>query len=264
VQAGNLTDVEFSLDGRRLATVSDNDKVQVWDVHTGALISALDHKDEVNSVRFSPDGRFLVTGASDLTARIWDVETGKLVRELYKEFAHGWRGAIDATFSVDGRHVIVRGGDVFVWNAETGKIVDELDDAWQITASPDGKWLAISTDAYFKIFDTRTWKQQSELPGHLPFMRSATFSSDGRWLITGNNKVWVWDPETGHKLAQLSKSNVRVNQEVSVNEIVLSADSKWLAVDYGSETYLYPWFAFAPIDDLYSFAGTMIELRTPK
>jgi eukaryotic-like serine/threonine-protein kinase len=63
----------FSPNGRRIATVSHDRTVKIWDSETGQEVLTLrDHTAGVVCVAFSPDGRRLVSGSVDNTARIWD------------------------------------------------------------------------------------------------------------------------------------------------------------------------------------------------
>ena len=62
----------FSLDGRRLASGSDDSTVRLWDVETGACVRTLEgHGSPVLSVCFSPDGRMVASGSGDQTVNLW-------------------------------------------------------------------------------------------------------------------------------------------------------------------------------------------------
>src|SRR5438128_49158 len=59
------TDVVFSPDGRRLATIGglDVSDVKLWDVATGEVVATWEtHSGQTMSVAFSPDGTTLATG----------------------------------------------------------------------------------------------------------------------------------------------------------------------------------------------------------
>jgi WD40 repeat protein len=87
--------VEFSPDGRLLATLSEDHTALVFDAHSGQELHTFTHSGEVV---FSPDGRLLVTAGADKTARIFDAHSGQELHTL----AHD-NGVTALAFSPDGR-----------------------------------------------------------------------------------------------------------------------------------------------------------------
>lgn len=85
--AAPVVAMAFSLDGRHLATASEDKTVLIWEVSTAKPIVTLrGHCEPVVSVAFSADGRRLATGAAgptDATVVIWDV-AGALYTPSYK------------------------------------------------------------------------------------------------------------------------------------------------------------------------------------
>jgi WD40 repeat protein len=72
--------VEFSSDGRRIVSGSDDNSVRVWDSSTGETLKVLEgHIDIVSSVGFSSDGRRIVSGSLDKSVRVWDSSTGEVL-----------------------------------------------------------------------------------------------------------------------------------------------------------------------------------------
>ena len=68
----NLTDADFSPDGRRLVTASADRTVRIWDLGTGQEALKLSGEPLVTAVRFVSGGRRLIGGAMDRTIRVWD------------------------------------------------------------------------------------------------------------------------------------------------------------------------------------------------
>ena len=60
---GVVSSVEFSPDGKKLASGSADNTVRLWDVASGKEIRRMEgHSASVNSVVFSPDGQYVYVG----------------------------------------------------------------------------------------------------------------------------------------------------------------------------------------------------------
>jgi WD40 repeat protein len=68
----NVTDADFSPDGRRLVTASADHTVRFWDLGTGQEALKLSGDPRVTTVRFVSGGRRLLGGSMDRTIRVWD------------------------------------------------------------------------------------------------------------------------------------------------------------------------------------------------
>jgi len=107
--------VAFSPDGKRLASVSSDQTVKVWDAATGQeLFTLKGHTGTVHTVAFSPDGTRLASASDDKTVKVWDARTGQEVLTLKGHTTPIWSVA----FSPDGQRLASASVDaVKVWNA---------------------------------------------------------------------------------------------------------------------------------------------------
>ncbi|KAL2195138.1 hypothetical protein P885DRAFT_24441, partial [Corynascus similis CBS 632.67] len=82
--SGEVNSVAWSHDASRLASVSDDQTVKIWDPATGRqCVSTLKgHTEEVSSVAWSHDGTRLASASLDKTVKIWDSATGCSVSTL--------------------------------------------------------------------------------------------------------------------------------------------------------------------------------------
>jgi len=70
---GTVRAMEFSPDGRLLATGSEDRTVRVWSAADGKLLATFrGHSSGVECIAFSPDGKRLASGSMDTTVLIWD------------------------------------------------------------------------------------------------------------------------------------------------------------------------------------------------
>ena len=98
---------QFSPDGQRVVTASNDATARLWDAASGKAIGeSMKHENRVNSAQFSPDGQRVVT-ASGWTVRLWDAASGKPIGEPMKLEDE----VTSAQFSPDGQRVVTASND---------------------------------------------------------------------------------------------------------------------------------------------------------
>lgn len=186
---GYVNSAEFSPDGGRILTASEDGTARIWDIHTGVVRHTLSgHEERVKSAAFNADGSLVVTAGLDGTARIWDAHTGIEKRTLTGHV----RGVNRAAFSPDSKKVVTAGLDHIarIWNAGTGKLIIELrghtDAVWDAAFSSDGNWIATGGDETARQWDALTGKAIAIDSGYNGRVVSTTFSPDSKHMIAAS------------------------------------------------------------------------------
>ncbi len=206
---------QFSPDGARIVTASDDGTARVWDALNGQPLTApLHHSRKVSSAQFSTDGTRIVTAAGD-QARVWDAQSGKPETEplLHDGLVNS------AQFSPDGTRIVtVRGASVFVWDARSGKQVTELRHraaAFVNSAqfSPDGTRIVTASGIAARVWDAQTGKALTEPMQQIGVVNSAQYSPDGTRIVTTSRDgtARVWDAQNGKPLTEPLKNGTSVS-----------------------------------------------------
>jgi WD40 repeat protein/serine/threonine protein kinase len=216
--AGPVQTVEYSLDGRLIATVGADGTARIWEAATGEHVRTLEPGGPVHSAVFSDDGTLLATVGDD-KLRVWDVRTGREVGSFVGGPAHRGGVAPGAEFASFGA------GDLLavamipgvpgtgppnrpvarLWDLSSGEFVAdvgsrrEFNAALDIDVSPDGTLLAAGNGpGQIGFWRLPGGELTHVVAGHGANVLDVEFSRDGTRLASvssdGFAKVWEVAP----------------------------------------------------------------------
>lgn len=208
----------FSADGKMLASGSQDQSVKLWDVATNKVIATLPgHPGSVWAVAISPDGKMLAAGSGHLNAQgtryldgeiqLWDIAQRRTTATL-----GGHKESINSlAFTLDGKLILSAAGDaVKLWDVAGDRAT------FRRNVSDSGASCAIFTsdgksiywggdDAEIHCQEVSSGRLAGSLTGHRPFIRSLSFSPDGKTLVScSDDCIKLWEVRTGTERATLS------------------------------------------------------------
>ena len=202
---GQIRAIEWSPDGRWLASSSPNGTVFVFDTRTRRKLHTFRIKDHALALAWHPEKPILAVGSRDKTVTRWNVETGDRIDKTYTA-----RASIQTMdYSPDGKLLVLgtwnTRGSAEVWDAEGDKHLFNLDRKHSVFAtsfSPDGRLLATSdTDGKLIVSPTSklhkgkpVWTRSLGRPAW-----AIAWSPDGSAIATAGEDrlVQIWNAASG-------------------------------------------------------------------
>lgn len=255
---GEVHYTAFSRDGSRLATVTHDGTLRLWDVARGKesgrgkvpvrysrIISGgkeVDRKPNpaVSEPAFSADGAVLLAAGAEDVHR-WEVATAKELPAV----PHGMKGAsLRCQPAPDGRSVLVLGWTgsqtlMKLLDLGTGKTVREYpggSNPLRLAAfSPDGRTLAFADRGAVRLLEVETGRERAHLTGGPGLIAVVHFSLDGRRLAAGgygDTGIRLWHLPSGEPLGKLEGADARVDA------LAFSPDGRRLASGGSQNTAL--------------------------
>ncbi len=211
-----VTGVDWSPDGKRLLTASNDGTARIWDLKGNQLAVLEGHQGAVTRALWSPDGKLIAATGADATVQIWSAADNNpkllftLTGHTKKINNFTWYG--DRSQGYETQKIVTASDDgtAKIWDATNGKLLFTLSGhtgAVNYAAfSPDGKRVATSsTDSTAKIWDATTGDLIWTLTGHKANVIRVTWEGDNTRVATASadNTVKIWDANTGKEVFTL-------------------------------------------------------------
>jgi WD40 repeat protein len=199
----SIRKVEYSRDGKYIATIADEPISKVHEAATGRQVAAFNHANEPYAIALSPDNRHVLTrgGNGFDNLELWSVPTGKLVRTFWPV------GAFKQVFSPDGRFLALPSN-----TSQEGIEIHDLDvpgnkprilqpgkEVGGLAVAPDGKTIAAVTSEQLVLLDVATDAVVATFEGPFKnsFLRGPVFSEDSKKILAvTDSDVRVFDTST--------------------------------------------------------------------
>lgn len=237
-QSAGAKQIQFTPDGTKFFTLSQNDELKLWDATTGEPAASID-LDLISSplrVTFDATSRLLLVASGNERKIIgFNTESGtpEMTAELpanSHHFVAAPQGGLLAVALADKSIAMVSIPDGDIKHVFTDQ--DEL--LQTLIFSPDGKrMLAVvpgrstGTEPMARLYDVEENTVIASLIGHKDSISDARFSHDGQLLITysQDNTARIWNGVTGAPLGVLSghTNNVRSADFSPDNKLVVTA-----------------------------------------
>ena len=227
--------LQFSADGRLLATGSRDKTVRVWNVADRTCIAQWHAADSLGaSVAFHPDNVHVAQGGAKTITLHQVGEPG--ASRIVAAFVGHTRVARRIAFSADGRFLASCSMDntVRVWDVATGACLhvfqDDVHSFWSLDFSPDSRFLAGGGRTGIRLWDLASGRhllaQQSALAA-AGNIRPVAFSPDGTRLVSGgiDRCVRLWELDDGRELLCLRghTADVTATRFLGAGEQILSS-----------------------------------------
>ncbi|NLF50426.1 MAG: WD40 repeat domain-containing protein, partial [Leptolinea sp.] len=222
-----VTAMDFSADGRFLASGAADNLIIIWDIASGQKVYVLrGHSGGVRSVVFNNNGSRLASagGWVDITVKMWDMATGS---PLYN-ITGFTKGDIELVQRRGTDMMASAGGDgiIRVWNFESRQLISSIEKHGRairsLIFSLDGNRLASSSeDGNTYIWETGGWSLVRGV--NSKGSNDAAFSLDNQVLVVAGETVEFWDTSSGNLLTEFSGT------PGSLTRLTISSDGKVLA-----------------------------------
>lgn len=209
----DVTALALSPDSTLAATSDDSGMILIWESNSGRPLQTLYRNHLSRSLAFSHDASRIAVGGEEGQIEIWDIGMGQHLQtfESYLLSDIIDNRLINVLYSHDSKRLaaVSRAGTLNIIDAISGQgwaIPEKKEFArgyyFSLSFSRDSARIVSAIDSdVATIWDTRTGQALQTFAGHDELIVSVAFSHDSNNIVSaGNNKIILWDSQTGAKL----------------------------------------------------------------
>lgn len=209
-----FTCIDYSDDGKFVASGSEDKKISIWEVETGDKIANLyGHQGQIADIRFVPNTNILISGDRKGKICFWrwnsnPTTDNNIVRELDAGSGVAAIALHPALPILASAHVDKK---IRIWDRQAKELITTL--AGHNLAVTDVQFshrasllASASQDRVVKIWQVDNWELKHSLKGHNWAVKTLTFNVDASILASaGDGKdIKIWDLKTHQLLRNLS------------------------------------------------------------
>jgi WD40 repeat protein len=198
----SVTSIDWSADGKYLASASLDNRVRIWDVATGRITNSFKLQGLASGVSWSPDGKQVA--AVGRNAQVLTLASGRMALPLQYAAAPN----NDVEWSPDGARIAGASEQtIFIWNGQTLHPLPELvlvghkQEVNGVAWSRDSTRLASASDeGAVRLWNASGTGGNEVLvhPEEAGGIKSVAWSPDMKRLVSGaaGGQVYIWDVES--------------------------------------------------------------------
>ena len=211
---GMISAVDFSPDGKWIATANWDGVVKMLDIQSGECVAQMKRSDEHNiykHVVFSPDSKWIATANQEGIVEVLDLENDTCIAQMdWGPRDQYFNHVSQLDFSPDGQHVAATIDKTYVWNPRTNAPIIEFTGR-NFAFSPDSRLLAcenpyeipnttpLRAASTISVWNIATSERIANFTEHGNILRTITFSPCGQFLASSDRDavLRVWDIAEG-------------------------------------------------------------------